>query len=77
MFQNLIHSTRKRDLRLDFIRIFEISQCMFDEFCYDSNRNVIEDDADCFLNYFETFKLFLHQKKGRHYDYLLFDPKLF
>ena len=77
MFQNPIHSASKRDLRLDFIRIFEISQCMFDEFCYDSNRNVIEDDADYFLNYFETFKLFLNQKKGRHYDYLLFDPKLF
>ena len=47
----LIHLTSNRDLQLDFIRILEISQCMFAEFCYDSNRNVIVDDADYFLNY--------------------------
>lgn len=80
MFQNLqglIPLTSNRDLQSDFIRILEISQHMFDEFCYDSNRNVIVDDADYYLIYFETFKRFLYQKKGRHYEYLLFDYKRF
>ena len=61
----VIHLTSNIDLQLDFIRILEISQHMFDQFCYDSDGNVIVDDTDYYLNYFETFKHYLYQKKVR------------
>ena len=72
----VVHLTSNRD-QSDFIRILEKPQHMFEQFCYDSNRNVIVDDTNYFLHYFETFKLYLYQKKGRQYDYLLFDDKHF
>ena len=69
--------TCNRDLAENYIKILEMSQEIFDEFCYDKERNIIVDDFDFFLNYFETFELYLYQKKGRQHDCLLFDPKHF
>ena len=53
----VINLTSNRELQSHFIRILEIAQHMFDQFCYDSDRNVIVDDTDYYLNYFETLPL--------------------
>ena len=58
----VIHLTSNIDLQLDFVGILEIAQHMFDQFCYDSGRNVIVNDTDYYLNYFETF--FIKRRVG-------------
>ena len=45
----VVHLTCNRDLASDYVRILEISQEMFDEFCYDKGRSIIVDDVDYFF----------------------------
>ena len=45
----VVHLTCNRDLASDYVRILEISQEMFDEFCYDKGRSIIVDDLIIFF----------------------------
>ena len=60
-----IHLTCCRDISVKFVRILEM--------CYDTESGKIIDDRIYYLNYHEITKLYLFQKKGNQWDYLLFD----
>ena len=55
------------------LNLFEIYQEAFDCVCYDTESEKVIDDSVYYFNYNKITKLYLFQKKGNYWDYLLFD----